>query len=60
MVRSTPWTSLAEARAGFWADWLLLQEIKEGRAPYHVRNAEVSSGRHVLLFERDEARPAPR
>ena len=52
MVRDQPWT-LGEARAGFWADWLLLQEIKAGRAPYHVHDAEVAPGRHVLMFERD-------
>lgn len=52
MVRDRAWT-LADARAGFWADWLLLQEIKTGRAPFHVHDAEVTPGRHVLMFERD-------
>ncbi len=53
MERATPWTELAEARAGFYADWLVLQEIKAGRAPYHVYDAEVAPGEHVLMFERD-------
>lgn len=58
MVQDHPWSSLAETRAGFWADWLLLQEIKAGRAPYRLRDAEVAPGRHVLMFERIIA-PAP-
>ena len=52
MHRDRPWQDLAEARAGFYADWLLLQEIKAGRAPYRVRDAEVMPGDHILLFER--------
>lgn len=52
MHRPRPWT-LAEAKAGFWADWRLLQEIKAGRAPYHVRDAEIVPGDHWLMFERD-------
>jgi arabinofuranosyltransferase len=52
MQRDYAWT-LAEAKAGFWADWLLLQEIKARRAPYHVLDAEVMRGTHVLMFERD-------
>jgi hypothetical protein len=52
MHRDHPWQTLAEARAGFYADWLLLQEIKAGRAPYRVRDAEVMPGDHVLMFER--------
>ncbi|MBV8758340.1 MAG: hypothetical protein JO257_13725 [Deltaproteobacteria bacterium] len=52
MSRSTPWT-LADARAGFWADWLLLQEIKAGRAPYHVLDIALAPDEHVLAFERD-------
>jgi hypothetical protein len=52
MHRDRPWQSLAEARAGFYADWLLLQEIKAGRAPYQVRDAEVMPGDHILMFER--------
>ncbi len=52
MVQDHPWSSLAETRAGFWADWQLLQEIKAGRAPYRVRDAEVAPGRHLLMFER--------
>lgn len=52
MHRDQPWQTLDEARAGFYADWLLLQEIKAGRAPYRVRDAEVTPGDHVLMFER--------
>ena len=52
MHRDRPWQTLDEARAGFYADWLLLQEIKAGRAPYRVRDAEVMPGDHMLLFER--------
>jgi hypothetical protein len=51
-VRSHPWRNLAEARAGFWADWLLVQEIKNGRAPYRVHDAEVLPGQHTLMFVR--------
>lgn len=43
---------LAEASAGFYADWLLLREIKAGRAPYRVRDAEILPGDHILMFER--------
>ncbi|HMG21537.1 MAG TPA: hypothetical protein VK607_09485 [Kofleriaceae bacterium] len=52
MHRDRPWQTLDEARAGFYADWLLLQEIKAGRAPYQVRDAEVMPGDHILMFER--------
>jgi hypothetical protein len=52
MSRDQPWQTLAEARAGFYADWLLLQEIKAGRAPYRVLDAEVLPGDHILMFER--------
>ncbi|HEY4055738.1 MAG TPA: hypothetical protein VGM39_03990 [Kofleriaceae bacterium] len=53
MTRDQPWTSLAEAKAGFYSDWLLLQEIKAGRAPYHVVDAEVFPHDHILMFERN-------
>jgi hypothetical protein len=56
-VREQPWRDLAEARAGFFADWLVLQEIKAGRAPYHVYDAEVAPGEHVLMFVRDSVTP---
>ena len=61
MHRDQPWRELAEARTGFYADWLLLQEIKAGRAPYRVLDAEVMPGDHVLMFERTPgaARPGP-
>lgn len=52
MSRTTPWT-LADARAGFWADWLLLEEIKAGRAPYHVLDIALAPDEHVLAFERN-------
>jgi hypothetical protein len=56
MVRDQPWTTLAEARAGFWADWLLLQAIRMGQAHYHVRDAEIQPGVHLLMFEADQPR----
>lgn len=52
MHRESAWRELSEARAGFYADWLLLQEIKAGRAPYRVLDAEVTPGDHVLMLER--------
>lgn len=52
MHRDRPWQALSEARAGFYADWLLLQEIKAGRAPYRIHDAEVLPGDHILMFER--------
>jgi hypothetical protein len=55
--RDHPWT-LAEARAGFWADYELLEAIKRGTAPYHVVDAEVLPGDHILMFERDATAPA--
>jgi hypothetical protein len=51
MTPNRPWQTLTEAHAGFHADWLLLQEIKAGRAPYRVRDAEVLPGDHVLMFD---------
>jgi hypothetical protein len=56
-IRDVPWT-LEDARAGFWADWLLLEEIKRGAAPYRVVNAEIQAHRYMLMFERtaDSAR----
>lgn len=53
MVRDQPWRDLAEARAGFFADWLLVQEIKAGRAPYHVEDAALDPQTHLLMFVRD-------
>ena len=58
-VRDHAWADLGETRAGFWADWLLVQEIKAGRAPYHVHDAEVRPGEHVLMFVRDGITPRP-
>ena len=52
MHRDHAWRELSDARAGFYADWLLVQEIKAGRAPYRVLDAEVTPGDHVLMFER--------
>ncbi|MDB4959677.1 MAG: hypothetical protein JWO36_7246 [Myxococcales bacterium] len=57
MHQAAPWVTLAGTRAGFWADWLLLQEIKAGRAPYHLHDAEVAPGDHLLMFERDAPSP---
>ena len=56
MHRDRPWQTLDEARAGFYADWLLLQEIKAGRAPYHVVDAALDPHDHYLMFERDAGR----
>jgi hypothetical protein len=53
MHRDQPWRRLDEAKAGFYSDWLLLQEIKAGRAPYHVVDAEVQPHNHFLMFERN-------
>lgn len=49
--RATPWT-LAEAKAGFWAELLLLREVKAGRAPYEVADAELEPGVHWLVLQR--------
>ncbi|MEO6953605.1 MAG: hypothetical protein ABI321_17520 [Polyangia bacterium] len=49
--RATPWT-LAEAKAGFWAELLLLREVKSGRAPYDVVDAELEPGVHWLVLQR--------
>lgn len=51
-ARTTPWRDLAETRAGFWAEWLILREIKEGRAPYVVFDAPIGPREHVLMFRR--------
>ncbi len=51
--RPTPWTDLRQARAGFYAEWLLLRAIKQGRgAPYRLHSAEVAPGMHWLMFSR--------
>lgn len=50
-IREVPWT-LADARAGFWTDWMLLQEIKKGTAPYRLVDKH-----YLLMFERTV--PAP-
>jgi hypothetical protein len=52
MVSENAWT-LAAARVGFWPEYLLLEAIKAGTAPYHVRDLEVTPGTHVLAFERN-------
>ena len=56
MHRDRAWLGLEDARAGFYADWLLLQEIKAGRAPYHVVDVELAGHDHYLIFERDAGR----
>lgn len=50
-----PWT-VADAKAGFWAEWLLLQAIRDGSAPYRVLDAEVAPGVYWLMFERATVR----
>lgn len=47
--RDRPWT-VEDARAGFWAEWQLLDAIKRGRAPYTVEPAEIAPGVHWLVF----------
>lgn len=59
MVRESPWSALAETKAGFFADWLLLQEIKAGRAPYGVYDAQIAPGLHWLMFRRVQEEPLP-
>ncbi len=48
------WT-LQNARAGFFADWLLLRAIKAGAAPYRIYNAEIWPGVYWLMFQRRAA-----
>jgi hypothetical protein len=52
MHQGHAWRELSDTRAGFYADWLVVQEIKAGRAPYRVLDAEVTPGDHFLVFER--------
>lgn len=47
-----PFTDLSRTRAGFYAEWLLLREIKEGRAPYVLESPEVAPGVYWLMFRR--------
>lgn len=47
-----PWMNLQQARAGFWAEWKLLREVKEGRAPYVVHSAQIEPGLYGLLLVR--------
>ena len=49
--RGQPWTDLRQTRAGFYAEWLLLRAIKQGRAPYRLHDARVAPGMHWLMFE---------
>jgi hypothetical protein len=49
---ATPFADLQATRAGFYAEWLLLQEIKAGRAPYDLYDAEVAPHVHWLMFRR--------
>jgi hypothetical protein len=48
----TPFRDLQATRAGFFAEWLLLRAIKEGRAPYDLHEAEVAPGVYWLMFRR--------
>lgn len=50
--RDHPWRHLGEVKAGFYADWLLLQEIKAGRTAYELYNAEIEPGTHWLMYRR--------
>jgi len=56
--RERPWTALNEAKAGFYSEWLLLQDVKAGRVPYRVASAEVLPGVHWLLLQRAGNEPA--
>jgi arabinofuranosyltransferase len=53
--RVSAWTSIDEASAGFYADWLILDAMKRGVAPYQVQDLEVVPGVHVLAFARNDA-----
>jgi len=56
--RDHAWQHLGEVKAGFYADWLLLQEIKAGRAAYDLYDAEIEPGVHWLMYRRrDSASP---
>jgi arabinofuranosyltransferase len=57
--RATPWATLDEAQAGFYADWLVLRAIKAGVAPYHVTDLPVTPSLHFLAFERDAEAERP-
>ena len=48
--RDRRWEKLEETTGGFYADWLLLRGIKEGRLPYRIEDAETEPGVHWLLF----------
>jgi arabinofuranosyltransferase len=50
--QAAPWFGIGMAQAGFWADWLILQAMKDGTAPYVVRDAPIAPGLHWLMFER--------
>ncbi|MFO0734985.1 MAG: hypothetical protein U0270_03865 [Labilithrix sp.] len=53
-VRATPWQTLEEASAGFWADRLLLGAARTGGAPYRVEDLPIANGVHVLALARTE------
>ena len=50
--RASPWTDIRTARAGFYAEWLLLQEIGSGRAPYEIRSFALGPEINRLAFQR--------
>ncbi len=50
-VRATPWATLDEASAGFYADWLILRAAKAG-APYRVLDLALAPDVHVLALAR--------
>jgi arabinofuranosyltransferase len=47
-----PFTDLQATRAGFYAEWLLLREIKARRAPYVLYSPEIVPGVYWLMFRR--------
>lgn len=54
--RDRPWTQMAESKAGFWSDWLLLQEIKKGRTHYQIYSVEIQKGMHWLMFKKHKSK----
>jgi hypothetical protein len=44
------WTSPETARASYYAEWALLQEVISGRLPYRLYSPEIMPGTYALLF----------
>ena len=54
-----PFHDLQATRAGFFAEWLVLRAIKEGRAPYDLYEAQVTPGIYWLMFRRRDRAGCP-